>query len=103
MNMLHHDLAFWITVGVATVIKLLTSPAGSLLRTITTAIAAIFSAVVFTDPVLAWLGLDPATYKVAVAALLTLTGEGLMRVAMNLASDPAKAFDYLKAWRGGGK
>lgn len=101
MNFFGHEPSFWMAIAGATVVKIFTTPYQSLMRTVITVIAAVFSAMVFTDPVLAWLRLDPTTYKAAVAAVLALTGEGLMRFAMGVASDPTKALDWLRAWRGG--
>ncbi len=79
MMFLGHELSFWIAVILATIFKLLTSTIVSPLRALITILAAFFAAWAFTDPVIHWLGWDAATYKVPMAALLTLTGEGIMR------------------------
>ena len=96
-----HDLSFWISVAGATIVKLLTTPYKSLIHLGLTIFAAVFSAMVFTDPVLAWLKLDPNAYKAAIAALLALTGEGIMRALITVAADPTKALEWVRAWRGG--
>lgn len=101
MQILGHDPQVWMAIAGATAVKLFTTPYRSIVHAISTVFAAVFAAVVFTDPVLKWMALDPAAYKTAVAALLALTGEGLMRIAMQVAGDPTRALDWLRAWRGG--
>lgn len=101
MNLFGNEPSFWFAVAGATVVKLMTSPYQSLLRAATTVFAALFAAYFFTDPVLDWSRLPPETYKAPVAALLALTGEGLMRVAMQVANDPSKIIEWVRAWRGG--
>lgn len=72
---------------------------------IVTVLAAIFSAYFFTSPAMHLLGLDPGVYTTVMAAVMALTGEGLMRWAMKmvdgLPSDPGKILDLIKQWRGG--
>mgnify|MGYP000880805901 CR=1 FL=1 len=96
-----HDVSFWISVLGATGIKLLTSPYHSLTRALLTVFAAMFSAYVFTEPVIHWLDLDAKTYTTAMAALLALTGEGIMRALMAVANDPSKGLAWWKSLRGG--
>jgi hypothetical protein len=96
-----HDLAFWTAVGGATLVKLVTSPYTGFVRVLATVIAAVFSAYFFTQPAMDALGLDHETYTTAMAALMALTGEGIMRFIINLSNDPTKALDWIKAWRGG--
>ncbi|MCV0395496.1 MAG: hypothetical protein K5872_22370 [Rhizobiaceae bacterium] len=93
-----HDIAFWIAVAGATVVKLMTSPFHSLFRAVATVFAAVFSAYVFTDPVVHWLELNSETYTAPMAALLALTGEGIIRSLMAASFDPAKILEW---WRGG--
>lgn len=90
------------TVG-GTIVKLLTSPYGSLLRALLTAFVAIFSAIIFTDPILKLINLDPNFYRNAMAAVVAMTGEGVARWIINLSSDPPKLLEFLAKWRGGGK
>lgn len=92
------DPTFWLAIAGAVVVKLASSPYQGLIRTALTIFAAVFSAVVFTDPVLHYLGLDSNVYRHGVAALTALTGEGLMRFAMQAATDPIKIADW---WRKG--
>lgn len=96
-----HDISFWISVAGATVIKVLTSPYHSFLRALLTVFAAVFAAYVFTDPVVHWLGLEPKTYTTPMAALLALTGEGLMRAIIAGGNDPWDMLTRWKKWRGG--
>ena len=58
---------------------------------------AVFSAYVFTDPVIAWLHMDPDTYKSAVAALVALSGEGIARLVISIANDPKKGIKPFQA------
>lgn len=94
------DHSFWIAVAGATIVKLASSPFHSIYRAMLTGFAAIFTAYVFTDPVVDWLRADPSIYKIPVAALLTLTGEGLMRTAIDLSNDPSKIIAWWKSWKG---
>jgi hypothetical protein len=96
-----HDLAFWMSVGGATVVKLITSPYAGFVRALATVIAAVFSAYFFTQPAMHFLGLDPETYTTAMAAVMALTGEGAMRFLIQLSNDPTRAIDILRMWRGG--
>lgn len=100
MNHFGHDPAFWIAVIGATLIKVFTSPYGGIVRLFTMVVAAIFSAYWFTDPVLDWLKLNPETYRYGVAALLALTGEGLMRMVIGISNEPSKLVDFWRMWRG---
>jgi hypothetical protein len=100
MTLFGHDLAFWIAVIGATFIKVATSPQRSIISVATILFIAVFSAYVFTDPVIAWLHMDPDTYKSAVAALVALSGEGVARLVISIANDPKKGIDLFKRWRG---
>ena len=94
------DLPFWIAVIGAVVVKFLTSQFHSWLRAFSTAFTAIFAAYIFTDPVVDWVGLDPMTYNVPFAALLALTGEGVMRTIITFSTDYRKIIEAIKLWRG---
>lgn len=96
-----HDLGFWIAVGAAVILKLFTSPYHSFFRALMTIFSALFFAVLFTGPVVDWLGLDAHTYERAITGLLALTGEGFMRMVINLTSDSGKLADFInRIWRG---
>lgn len=94
------DIKFWIAVIGAAVVRVITSENHSLVRSGLTVMMAIFSAWVFTDSALAWFSLPPETYRNPMAALLALTGEGLMRLAISIVTDPAKGLDLWNKWRG---
>lgn len=86
------DIYFWLSVGGATVVKLLTHEhTGTwpyiIFRGVTTAFCAVTSAVIFTDPLIALLDVPAETFKVSTAAILALTGEGLMRILMRSTND----------------
>lgn len=100
---LGHDLFFWFATFGAGILKLVLSPWNGIVKGATSFASALFLAIVFTDPVLAWLNLSPDDYKAAAAALIAITGEGVTRWALSLISDPAKLLEWVKAWRGSGK
>lgn len=52
-----------------------------------TAFTAVFAAIVFTDPLAFYLGVEQGFLKNGLAALLALTGEGFMRLAMEMSGD----------------
>lgn len=100
-----HDMAFWLAVFGATVVKLLTSEYGGPIRLFATVVAAIFSAYFFTVPAMHVLDLDPEYYTTVTAAVMALTGEGFMRWGMRLVdslpSDPSKILELIREWRNG--
>ena len=98
-----HDLAFWLAVVGATIVKLFTAPYAGFLQAFTTVFAAVFSAYFLTSPALDVLGLNPEIYTTAMAALMALTGEGLMRWVISASRDPGEIFKIIRQWRGGGK
>ncbi len=55
MTFFGHDVAFSVAVIGATFIKVATSPQRSIISVATMVFIAVFSAYVFTDPVIAWL------------------------------------------------
>lgn len=102
-----HDTSFWLATAGATVIRLLSmdhnglSPREKLVRGFLGAFTAVFCAVVFTDPALEYLSLPAETWKTAMAAVLALTGEAIVRLLMNIIPrDAAGLIDLFKAWRG---
>ena len=97
-----HNIFFWIAVLGAGVLKLVLSPWPGALRSAIGFVAALFIAVIFTDPVLAYFNLNPDTYKNAVAALVTLTGEGVVRWLLKMMADPKKLMEWVRLIRGGG-
>lgn len=97
-----HDLAFWFAALGAAVLKIILSPWLGLVKGLLSVAAALLVAIIFTDPLLVYLNMNPAVYKNAVAALVALTGEGIVRWLLQLVSDPAKILAFVKAWRGGG-
>jgi hypothetical protein len=84
---MHWDYRFWIAVAGAAVFKLFTSPWHSPTRAVLTVCAAVFSAWVFTDPVLHFMSWPAETYRNPVAALLALSGESFMRWVITTTPD----------------
>lgn len=97
-----HDLAFWFAALGAAVLKIILSPWLGVVKGVISVASALLVAIIFTDPLLAYLNLNPTAYKNAVAALVALTGEGVVRWLLQLVSDPTKVLAVVKAWRGGG-
>jgi hypothetical protein len=96
-----HDMAFWLSAAGATVIKILTSQYGGPIRMAASVLAALFSAYFFTSPALHFLGLDPEVYTTLMAAVMALTGEGIMRFIISLSNNPEKVIDLFQLWRKG--
>lgn len=101
MSIFGHDLIFWIAAIGATILKVLLSPWAGFMRAAISLVSALFLAVIFTDALVAYLNLDPLTYKTPVAALVALTGEGLTRWLLQLVADPKKIVALFKIWKGG--
>lgn len=104
--MLGHDTTFWGTVAGAVFVRLVTAEYDGpwhsrLIRGFSTAFAAVFSAVVFTKPVIAFFALPDDVWAIPVAALLALTGEGLMRLVIRATGDSKFFLSIIRAWRGG--
>jgi len=93
------DQSFWLAVFGATIVKMATSPYKSLIRAILTGFAAVFAAWIFTDPFINWFSLSQEVYRVPAAALLALTGEGIMRFLIRTANDPTQLLDWWDKWR----
>lgn len=91
------DWGFLLTVLGATVVKVASSPFHSITRALLMIFAAVFSAYVFTDPIVRYFSIS-FDYYLAVAALLTLTGEGLMRMLITFSSDPEKLIKVIQLW-----
>ena len=100
MNLFDLDWRFWAAVLGAAFVRVVTSVNHSPVRSALTVGMAVFAAWTFTDVTLHYLSLPPTTYRNPIAALLALTGEGLMRFAINAVNDPGKALDVWNKWRG---
>lgn len=98
-----HDLGFWLAAFGAAALKVVLSPWFGLWKGVLSVFTAVVVAILFTDPVVAYLNLNPQVYKIAVAALIALTGEGIVRWILQLVTDPAKILEIVKVFRGGGK
>jgi hypothetical protein len=94
-----HDFAFWISTIGAAIVKLFLTPFNGVLATVTSFAAAIFFAVVFTDPVLNYLNLNPDSYKIGVAAVVALTGEGIAKRILGILADQNATFSFIRLWR----
>lgn len=101
MNVLGHDVAFWFAALGSAMLKILLSPWMGFWKGAISVASALFCAIVFTEPVLDYLNLNPETYKAALAALIALTGEGVVRWLLQIATEPGKLAKAIKALRGG--
>lgn len=95
------DWPFLLSMLAAVIVKLVTSPFHSIWRAIVTTFVALFVATIFTDPIVTWFSLDPSVYRIPMAALLTLTGEGLARFIIGLSVNPKELLDLVARIRGG--
>ena len=95
-----HNWMFWAAVAGATIFRLLSQPLKPIRLAVVGAFGGVFAAVFFTDPVLAYFNASPDTYKAATAAMLTLTGESIMRLAITITQDPGKGIELWNKWRG---
>lgn len=82
----------------AAFIKVRISAQTSFLKAAAGVVTGVLCALVFTRPVLDHLDLDPAVWAPAVAALVAITFEHLVRQLLDLT-----LLDAIKTWRGGGK
>lgn len=94
------DLKIWITVTIAIIFKLITSESLSVIKAIATVISAVFCAWVFTEPVLMFFEMDKETYKLPMAAVLALTGEGIIRWLIKVSNNPNEIFETIRKLKG---
>lgn len=73
------DGLFWLIVGGAILIKIMLSEKAGWKQIALTAITSVFGAALFTEPVLDLLKLDGEIFGYAVAGILALSGENIMR------------------------
>lgn len=97
------DWIFVAALAFASVIRTLSSPFHSIWRSALLLVTSMFVAWVFTAPVVDWWHLNPDVYKVPVGVLIAFTADGLVRIILNAAADPAGALALWEKFRGGGK
>jgi len=100
VNLWEFDWKFLLAILGGALIRLVTSEKHSLWRSAISVLVAVFAALVFTDPVMAFLAFPEEPYRNGIAALLALTGEGAMRFAISLSNDPTKLRSLLRKWLG---
>ena len=103
MNFLGHDWTFWVALFGAAIVRVLTSPFHSVLRSLAQVLVSVFVAWAFTDAMIDYLHLSPGVYRVPVGALLALTADGIVRAVLAAAANPSKAFAFWRKMRGGGE
>lgn len=86
------DLGFWISVVGAALIRVWQSFTKSLpwYHLAASFFISIFSAWVFTLPILDLLGRDPTLYAAPVGALIALTAEAVYRIGREVLADPER-------------
>lgn len=103
---------FIVVIAFAVLVKQVLSPFHSVWRAVSTALAAVFCAYVFTDPICSILGWGDEKTRLAVAAVLGLTGEHIIRHIIDTGQDPdkgitrirtvvVKVVDLMTVWRSG--
>lgn len=100
-----HDNSFWTAVLGAAVVRLITAEYegpwwARFVRGAATAFMAVFAAVFFTRPLMHLLGLPEESFLVPMAAMIALTGEGLMRLIIRLTADSNGIAEIFRIWRG---
>lgn len=101
MNFFGNDWTFWFAIIVATIVRVMSSPYHSVLRAGVMIVTSLIFAVVFVDPVLDWLKLDPEIYRTAVAVLIAFTADGIMRLIILASTNPAEVIDLWRRLRFG--
>lgn len=90
---------FWVATFGAAVFRTSTAEPRTNSVVVLTFGTAIFSAVVFTEPVVDYARLSGG-WVFGAATIVTLTGEHLMRLVMKVAKDPSFFLDLWNKWRG---
>lgn len=98
MEFFGYDIRFWLVVIGATIVKVISSPFHSIRRAAIMIFVAFFCAVVFTEPVVDFFGLNRQTYGYGVAAALALTGEGFIRMILQMVEKPEKLSAAISEW-----
>ena len=94
------DPRFWFAVMGAAVAKLLMSERLRWVQALSTSLVGVFCAVVFTEPLADFLGWHKPHHFYALAALLTIVGENLLRLILDASASKTLFADLVKAWRG---
>ena len=100
MNPFQQSIEFWIIVAAAIVFKISTSERLSALGVIATVSGSVLAAVVGTDLVVELAGLQSQTATYAVACLLGLTGEDMIRRVIIKSRSGESPLGILKWLRG---
>jgi hypothetical protein len=92
MNIFGHDWTFWVALVGAALVRVLTSPFHSVLRSAAQVFVSVFVAWLFTDSAVDYMHLDPAIYRVPMGGLIALTADGIVRMALTWAAHPSLPF-----------
>lgn len=100
-----HGLKFWIAVGIATVIRVLSAPYESLKASLILVVTSLGCAAIFSLPVATLIGTVDPNMIGAIGGLLALTSVGLVKWLLafldRLPTDPAALIKLIKDWRNG--
>lgn len=91
------DYEFILVIAFAVIVKQVLSPFHSLFRSFSTAFAAVFCAYVFTPPITHLLGWTDDNTRNAVAAVLGLTGEHIVRHIIDTGQDPDRGLNRIRS------
>lgn len=91
------DIEFLLVIGAAVFVKQALSPFHSIAQSAGAALASALCAYVFTGP-LSWvLGMDGRDMRLAVAVVLSLTGEHIVRHIIDTGKDPDRGISRTKS------
>ena len=94
---------FWVVVIGAASFKAIKSPDHTFMSRLVSAASAVFAAVAFAPGVIDYFAIAGDGMKIAVSALVAITGEHLMALAIVAARDPRAAINMWREWMGKGK
>lgn len=94
---------FWIVVIGAASFKAIKSPDHTWVSRLVSFVSAIFVAVAFTPGLVEYFEINGDGLKTAMAALVAITGEHLMTLAIVVARDPKAGLALWREWKSGGK
>lgn len=109
MLVMKQEPSFWIAIFITVLLRIAVSfdkrdaLLAWLLKAVMSVCVGLFSAVVFTDAVISYRGLDPQTFSIPVGVLIAFTAESIVRLIVNVMPKDARAMkdilDAFKGWR----
>lgn len=93
------DWRYWATIVGAALLKVLMSSTLTFFQAVLSFALGVFTAWVFTEPFIDWVGLNPVVYMTPTAAILALTGEQIVRRIIRYANRPGDLHKDIKTWK----